>query len=391
MAALEKLLPEEYPDFKTSKADLEAKIAAERSRWYYFDEIRALYDLPGEVPTPLLRRGDALTPSYNVTPGTLSAINETVAFHWEKPADGAKTSGRRLAFARWLTDPHHPLTPRVMVNRIWLHHFGQGIVSTPDDFGSAGARPSHPELLDWLAREFVESGWSMKHVHRQIMLSATYRQRSAVDENRLAASVQIDPNNHLLWRQQMRRLEAEPIRDAFLDVSGKLKSQMFGVPIPVARDGEGQVTTAGGADSYRRSIYLQVLRLTPLTMLESFDQPVMETNCLARSRSVVSTQALNLLNSEAMVAAAEAFADRLLSEDAQQPVSRAVWLAFSRGPSAKERELLDRFVKQQSQAHLAALQKSSAESADNQAAARRLAIVDLCHILLSSNEFIYID
>src|SRR5262249_26379298 len=149
----------------------------------------------------------------------------------------AKTSGRRLAFAEWLTQPYHPLTARVMVNRIWLHHFGRGLVLTPDNFGRTGAPPSHPELLDWLAREFVERGWSMKAIHRLIMTSSAYRQRSALDPALHAAAKRLDPDNALLWRQRLRRLEAEPLRDAVLSVAGTLNPEMYGAPVPMQRLG----------------------------------------------------------------------------------------------------------------------------------------------------------
>lgn len=127
----------------------------------------------------------------------MSALAAPTAFEWTQPAAAAKTSGRRLAFARWLTQPNHPLTARVMVNRIWLHHFGEGLVSTPEDFGTLGSAPSHPQLLDWLAREFVESGWSVKHIHRLIMTSTTYRQRSTAEETQLTRAREVDPDNRL--------------------------------------------------------------------------------------------------------------------------------------------------------------------------------------------------
>jgi hypothetical protein len=140
------------------------------------------------------------TPGPAVEPGVPAAIATPIAFHWAPPAAEAKTSGRRLAFAQWLTQPYHPLTARVIANRIWFHHFGEGIVATPDDFGMLGAPPSHPQLLDWLALDLVEHAWSLKHLHRRILTSSTYRQQSAHDPSENALAIQVDPDNRLLWR-----------------------------------------------------------------------------------------------------------------------------------------------------------------------------------------------
>lgn len=389
---LDQLLPAEYPEYKQALSKLNERITAERGHRYLFDEIRALYDLPGEVPTPFLRRGDALTPAHNVSPGALTVLNEAVAFQWSPPAAQAKTSGRRLAFARWLTDPNHPLAARVMVNRLWLHHFGRGIVATPDDFGHAGSPPSHPKLLDWLAVELIENGWSIKHIHRLIMTSSTYRQLAKLDSKIPGDdSTQVDPRsidsaNRLLWRQRMRRLEAEAIRDSVLEVAGSLNAQFFGPPVPTHRWASGEITVAKTADPYRRSIYIQNRRLYPLTMLNTFDQPVMETNCTLRSQSTVSTQALTLLNSDAMIRAADAFAARVLSESPDDVASCAVWLAFGRPPGHREARELQMFVVAQQQRYARVLNAASSNGEP-----RHRAVADMCHMLLSANEFIYID
>ena len=380
---LDKLLPETYPDYRTGVDQRNADIAAQERQRVHFDEIRALYDLPGPVTTPLLRRGDALTPGAPVEPGVLSALTTPASFQWTPPAAEAKTSGRRLAFARWLTQPDHPLTSRVMANRIWLQHFGEGLVSTPEDFGTLGAAPSHPQLLDWLAREFVHSGWSIKHMHRLIMTSSAYRQRSTLDEATQATSLQLDADNRLLWRQRVRRVDAEPLRDAMLSVAGLLDQRLFGSPVPVARRGDGEVNVADGQNDRRRSIYVQVLRGNPLTMLQSHDQPVMETNCTRRSRSTVSTQALTLLNSDAAVAYSLAFADRALRESAESPVHFTALAALSREPTAEELKIYHEFITQQQGRHVARGAQPDA--------ARRLALADLCHMLLASNEFVYLD
>ncbi|MBC8356224.1 MAG: PSD1 domain-containing protein [Planctomycetes bacterium] len=381
---LDELLPAEYQQYKESRAELTDEIAVEQGRRATYDEIRALYDLPGEVATPFLRRGDALTPGHTVAPGTLSVLEQAVPFQWQRPPAETKTSGRRLAFARWLTDSKHPLTARVMVNRIWRHHFGEGIVSTPGDFGRAGSTASHPELLDWLAVEFVESGWSIKQLHRMMMNSSTYRQSSTAASN--DASQAIDPENRLLWRQRLRRLEAESIRDSVLDVAGTLRPQMYGTTIGLHVWPDGEVTVHDALDKYRRSIYLQYLRLRPVTMLNAFDQPIIEINCTVRSRSTVSTQALTLLNSKLMTNAAEAFARRVLAESSEDAATRAVRFAFGRVPGSDELQSLNDFLASQQQLH--------AESLDDSASpdeARQRAVADMCHMLLSANEFIYVD
>ncbi len=380
---LDKLLPETFADYRTAGDQRNSAIAAQERQRIGFDELRALYDQPGPVVTPLLRRGDALTPGPPVEPGVLSSLTTPVVFQWTPPAAEAKTSGRRLAFARWLTQPDHPLTARVMVNRIWLHHFGEGLVSTSEDFGTLGSAPSHPQLLDWLAREFVESGWSIKHIHRLIMTSSAYRQRSTIDEAAHARAKEVDPDNRLLWRQRLRRVDAEPLRDAMLSAAGLLDHKFFGSPIPVARRPDGEVNIADGQNDRRRSIYVQILRGNPLTMLQAHDQPVMETNCTRRSRSTVSTQALTLLNSDAAVAYSVAFADRALREAPDATIQFVALVALSHEATADELSVLSDFVTEQQTRYVA--------RGDQSGAARHKALVDLCHMLLASNEFVYVD
>jgi hypothetical protein len=273
----------------------------------------------------------------------------------------------------------------VFVNRLWLHHFGEGLVATPEDFGMIGAKPSHPELLDWLATEFVEHGWSVKYLQHLIVTSATYRQRSRMEpESNLAKlGEQMDPDNRLLWRQRMRRLEAEPVHDAILSVAGLLDRRLFGAPLPVARQADGEVTVANPAADRRRAIYVQILRLNPLTILQAFDQPVMETNCTRRSRSTVSTQALTLLNSELLQTAATALAERVMRHGGQSSAATAIELAWGRSATNTELEQLVSFLQQQRERYQAA-------GADANASERQ-ALIDLCHMMVAANEFIYID
>lgn len=380
-AQLPKLLSETYPEFKTGFDGQTAAIAAQESQRRHFDELRALYDLPGPVTTPVLRRGDPLVPGTPVEPGVPAALRTPRGFEWQAPVAEAPTSGRRLAFARWLTQPEHPLTARVFVNRAWLLHFGEGLVSTPEDFGSLGAAPSHPELLDWLARELVDSGWDVKHLHRLIVLSSVYRQSSTVTADTLTRGQAVDPDNRLLWRQRIRRLEGESVRDALLAVAGRLEHTMYGPGLAVARQPDGEVTVADPNADRRRSIYYQVLRSNPLTLLQLFDTPVMETNCVRRGRSTVATQALTLLNSESLARMAEGFARRTQSADLAAGVTRAVWLAYSRAPEPDELADLMAFVEGQ----------RSGVPTPGDSAQGMAGWLDLCHMLLAANEFVYVD
>jgi hypothetical protein len=376
--ALEQTLAKRYPEYAGAKKIDETIAALEKKRIVH-PEIRALYDLSGSVPTYFLRRGDYLNPGAEVKPGVLSVLAAPDAYAWSAPPKDAKTSGRRLAFAKWLTQPRHPLTARVIVNRIWLHHFGEGLVSTPENFGRSGAPPSHPELLDWLAVELVESGWSLKHVHRLILSSAAYRQSSTVEEGWHALARQVDPENRLLWRQRLRRLEAEALRDALLATGGNLNRAISGPPVPMVRRGDGEVVTPPGAEGARRSIYLQVRRSQPLTILQVFDQPVIETNCTRRPASTVSSQALTLLNSDFVTSQAEAFAVRLLREHPDDVVNQAALRAFSRRPNEREQALMSNFLTQQTQRHGGGV------------GAKERALADLCHMLMNANEFAYVD
>ena len=272
-----------------------------------------------------------------------------------------------------------------------MHHFGTGLVATPDDFGVSGDAPSHPELLDWMATEFVRSGWSIKHMHRLILESSTWRQSSRVRAEHRAVCEKVDPDNRLLWRQAMRRLEAEPLRDAILAAAGTLSSPMFGVAQSVARQKDGEVIVPAGQDQNRRSIYVKILRLNPETMLEVFDQPTISVNCTQRSTSTVSTQALTLLNSDAMVRAASSFASRILEEQPNDPVGRAVLTAFARDSKPAESRVLAEFVEAQRLRYLEQHAENDRVKTEVIAEARRQALADLCHMLMSANEFVYLD
>ncbi|MBM4004726.1 MAG: DUF1553 domain-containing protein [Planctomycetes bacterium] len=382
-AALEKALDESYPDYREEAKQRRTSIDERQKQRRHFDEIRALYDLPGPVTTPLLRRGDALMPGPPVEPGVPAAFAAPASFDWQNPPEGARTSGRRLAFARWLTQSGHPLPARVLVNRVWLQQFGLGIVATPEDFGVLGAPPSHPRLLDELASTFVDQNWSIKRLQRRIALSSTYRQISNVDAATRERASAVDPENRLLWRQRLRRLEAEPLRDSMLAAAGMLDRRMFGAPTPVMSHPNGEVTTVPGPHGRRRSIYIQVLRGNPLTLLHAHDQPVMETNCVRRGVSTVSTQALTLLNSDTVLEYARGFADHLLHGGELKTVERAIQIALARDPLPDDLADGEEF--------LAAQRQRYAARGDAPDVARRNALADLCQLLLASNEFAYLD
>jgi hypothetical protein len=397
---LERVLPEMFVTYKARLKEIEENFRTAQKNLASFAEIRALYDVPGETHTRLLIRGEYSKPGREVQPGVPSAVATPVAFSWSAPPKEAKTSGRRLALARWLTQPDHPLTARVEVNRLWLHHFGEGIVSTPDNFGHTGTKPSHPDLLDWLATEFVARGWSLKAMHRLIMTSSTYRQASTASPALAEVAKRVDPDNRLLWRQRMRRLQAETLRDTILAITGTLNQEKGGPPVAVQPQADGEVTPIAGTAGQRRSIYLQVRRSQPVTILQLFDLPVMETNCTRRGVSTIASQALALLNGDFLISQADTLAARVLREKPGEPAAYALQLAFGRPPTEKERAMLSAFLGEQT-AHRAAALAADKENgpevleatARNQAVgdARRKALADLCQMLLSANEFTYVD
>jgi len=371
------------------------------------DNVQCLTEVPGQIPaTKLFFRGDLAQPRDEVQPGELSVLAAAGA---QIPSDdpALPTSGRRLAYARHLTSGQHPLVARVLVNRFWLHHFGRGLVATPGDFGLLGARPSHPELLDWLADDFMAGGWRLKRLHRTILLSTAYRQ-SSMRRDDLEA---VDPDNRLLGRMNVRRLEAETIRDALLATSGRLTSALFGPAVPVMPDEVGQIVvgvdtrdSAGrptdkvvplGGDEFRRSVYVQVRRTQPLGMLEPFDAPMMSPNCEVRASSTVAPQSLLMMNSEFIVREAAALAERVAREAGEDPGAqfRRAWqLAFSRAPSEAESAAGAQFlVEQAAIADSKTADPPPADDTTKPPPPARTALVHLCHALVISNGFLYVD
>jgi hypothetical protein len=322
--------------------------------------------------THILIKGDFKNKGAKVEPGFLSSLNKGPEI--VEPKGVLFVPRRRKALAEWLTAPDQPLLGRVMVNRIWQGHFGQGIVKTSNDFGRQGEPPTHPELLDWLAAEFAERGWSIKQMHRLIMLSDTYRRSSLGD----AESFQKDPENQYLSRMNRRRLDGDSIRDTMLAVSGNLNLKMGGMGIipPLTRE---EILAArmpnlwpphpDSAEHNRRSIYLQMKRSLTLPMLQIFDAPDTSTSCPQRETSTVAPQALALMNSEFSQAQAEQFAARIKKQAGDDPVAavNAGWrIAFGRSPSEEERETAIEYL-------------------------RRNSLTRLCLVMFNMSELIYVD
>jgi cytochrome c553 len=269
------------------------------------EPIRALWDRGEPSPTYLFVRGDFQQPGRLIGPGVPSVLTDGKTPFAPVPLTAAaEGTGRRLALAQWLIASEHPLTARVMVNRIWSHHFGRGIVSSIDNFGSVGVRPTHPELLDWLASWFIETGWSMKDLHRLMVTSRTYRQDSSVSDKILEQ----DPENLYLSHMNLRRLTAEEVRDSVIEIAGNLNQKQYGKPDAVTVRGDGLVTAVGDNGVYRRSVYLRQRRKEMPSFLETFDLPQMNPACQQRPTSNVAQQALYLLNSTMVRDLADQFA-----------------------------------------------------------------------------------
>ena len=369
--------------------------------------------------TQLFFRGDFNQPKQEVAPGELAVLTSPGT-----PAiaiDDARvpTSGRRLAYARWLTSGQHPLVARVFVNRVWLHHFGRGLVGSPGDFGRLGETPSHPELLDWLAAEFVgtptASGadhsenagtlgdgaqWSLKRLHRVLMNSTAYRQSS----RRRPDLEAVDPDNRWLGRMSVRRLESEIVRDAVLTVSGQITRKFFGEPIPITPDETGQIIvgvdtrdTAGrptgkrvplNGEEFRRSLYITVRRSMPLAMLETFDAAMLAPNCTLRTPSTGALQSLLLLNNDFIIQQSDVVADRIIRDighDRSRQIEWAWRLANGHRPDQTQVAAAQQFVSQQIE------QFQESPDAKVKSTAEKRALASLCQALLISNGFLYVD
>jgi len=313
------------------------------------------------------------------------------------------TSGRRLAYAKHLTDGRHPLLARVLVNRIWLHHFGKGIVATPGDFGYLGEKPSHPELLDWLASRFVTDGWQLNGSIgccsvQPFIVSSRFANRTLTRSTLIIACSAECPYDVL---------EAEAIRDNILACSGALSDKMLGPPTPVAVDDVGQIVvgvdsrdSAGrptdkfvalGEDEFRRSVYVQVRRSMPLGMLEPFDMATLAPNCELRPVSTVAPQALLMMNNELVIREASRFAERIRSQIGDDPmaqVTSAWWIAFGRAPISEQVSGGVAFLSRQT-SQIA--ERIPADQVAKELPAAQQALASFCQALFSVNGFLYVD
>jgi hypothetical protein len=356
---------EERGSWERQDAALRKLRSCEPARAYVWGENTRVED------THVLHRGDPNRPKEAVTPGLPEVL---VRKQPDPPHALTKTSGRRLWLANWLTSPDNPLTARVMVNRLWQWHFGEGIVPTPNDLGVNGEAPSHPELLDWLAAEFMSSGWNIKHLQRLIVLSNTYKMASTLDPQ----AAKLDPKGRLRWRWTQRRLEAEAVRDSALAVSGRLNPEMGGPsmfpPLPQAvlqgqsRPGDGW-KTSDEIQASRRSIYIFVKRSLAVPELELLDTPDTTCSCEKRPVSTTAPQALTFLNGAFLRQQAKYFAERLRREAGEshgQQIRRAFDLALCRPVREDELRLSLDFLGRQP-------------------------LEAFCLVLLNTNEFAYVD
>ena len=371
-------------------AEFEKQITSAASQKRTYQHWQAVYDSGPATATRVLNRGDPLTPGEEVSPAMILALSLVNAPDVEiAPQFGS--SGRRLALANWLTDPKSPagsLAIRVRVNRIWQHLFGRGIVKTTDNFGVTGTKPTHPELLDWLSGSFIADGQRLKPFLTRIMSSSAYRQSSIRVDTRCQTA---DPDNTLLWKQRVRRLESESVRDAILTVSGKLDRSMGGAPIPVEPrpDGSFVIKKEGlptPTAQYRRTIYLLGRRNYHPTLLSVFDQPNLTTNCSERSTSAVVLQSLTMLNDAFVLEQAGALADRVMAiaETKDHWISTAFEITLGRMPTERETVWCQNAMTREADHH----QQSDAQCSALEAEKRGFARV--CHTLLNTSEFLLV-
>jgi hypothetical protein len=373
-------LAKRFPDLRGLREQVKQSTAArEKDRPKPLEKLSILFETDPNPPAHhVLRRGQHNQPGEEVSPGVPAAlVAEGNAYRMAERSSGQISTGRRLAFARWVTSPENPLFARVMVNRIWQHHLGAGLSATPDNLGQSGAKPSHPELLDFLASEFVHSGFSVKAMHRLILGSAAYKQSSAPRPD----LEKLDPENRLLGRFPLRRLDAEAVRDALLCVSGELDTRAFGPYVPSRRTKDGVVEIADNQDgAHRRSVYLQQRRTQVVTLLQLFDAPSIVGNCSTRTTSTVPLQSLALLNSTFVRDRAKTLEERLRKEAGADPAARmnlAFRLAYGRAGDSEELAAAERF--------LVAQRKAYAMDGELRA------WIDLCQMVLASNAFLYVE
>ncbi|MCH2210242.1 MAG: DUF1549 and DUF1553 domain-containing protein [Fuerstiella sp.] len=368
---------------------LESQISTLELRRLSPGRIQALWDVGPAPATHVHIRGSYEHPGDEVQPGFLTVLDShrSDVEHTDvsdRQIVRGQTSGRRTALANWVTRPDTPasaLLARVMVNRIWMHLMGKGLVPSSGNFGLQATPPTHPELLEWLSANFERSGWSIKQCIRQLVASTVYRQSSHCGSAGDATAESVDPGNHLLWRMRLRRVDAEVVRDSLLSIAGSLNPEMGGPAVRTQTNPDGRVVEEQ-TGRHRRSIYLLVRRAYNPSLLTVFDQPVIGTTCSERQPSAVVSQSLMMLNDEFLSAQAEQFSQRVrdMAGMEQQPqIETAFRLAVSRKPTDTERRWCLEYLQQQT-VLLGADENASAE-----------ALVDLCHAILNMSEFLYAE
>ena len=375
-------------DEKTALHTITDKRSALSKQKKSYGVIQALWDVGPAPVSHVHRRGIVHALGVQVSPGFPEILQPKGSLSTVFSSDvKGESSGRRLALARWLTRSEHPLTARVFVNRVWHHHFGRGIVESLGNFGRSGSLPTHPKLLDWLALDFANNGWSTKRLHRQILLSSAYRQSSRkVPES---AAQKIDPDNRLLWRMNQRRQEAEIVRDAMLAASGQLNRTVGGPPVEITAPANGlseakPLPTPSSVN--RRSLYLFARRVYPLKFLEIFDAPIVPVNCTQRVNSTNVLQSLALLNSDFVIGQAGHLADRVVKEAGEQTEARArlaYQYVLNRSPREAEEAKCMVFLGDQVNTYI--------REKVPPLRAMRDALADLCQMLLATNEFLYVE
>ena len=371
--------------------------------------LRVSTEVRDRVPeTPLLHRGDPAQPRDVIAPGELSVLAGPAVTPFEPAVVEGGSSGRRLAYARWLTSGAHPLVARVLVNRFWMHHFGEGLVASEGDFGLAGEQPSHPALLDWLATRFQADGWRLKPLHRLLVTSTAYRQQA-----RNKPAERVDPDNRWLARWRVRRLDAESIRDAMLATSQQLSAERGGPAVAVGRDELGRIVvgqeqynvngdivsiSADASSGSKRSLYVVRRRSTPLTSLATFDAPTMLPNCEQRISSTVAPQSLFMLNDTFVLETSKKLAQRLREQHAgnlRDQLTLAWLLLTAHQPTADDLAEGLAFVAEQTET----LRQRNAEQAPADPAKEDAVTIDpqaeaiasYCQVLLSSSRFLYVE
>jgi len=351
---------ERFDESKSIKGEEAEKLKELRKELKAFDHLKPASLTPAFIASDVGKKAPKVllknrAGSRDIDPGFLSVL-EPASLEIDSPKQG-NTTGRRTKLAEWLTDKDHPLTPRVIVNRIWLKHFKDGLVASPNDFGELGKAPSHPELLDWLASEFLHSGWSFKHMHRLILHSSAYQQTARREPG--TKESETDPLNRLLWRYPPKRLDAAQVRDAMLKVSGVLDPSLGGPSVK--------------GNQLRRSIYVRKIRNTPDEVLKGFDSPTGFNSTPVRDATTTPGQALLLMNGDWMLQRARQFAEQLRSthgDDSTPMVQEAYQRCYGRNPNPEEAQMALSFLKDQN--------------------AEGDSLVDMCQMLLNSNEFLYL-